>query len=390
MRQHLAKLTAIHVVTDFYQGAVPALVAMFVLTRGYSFTAAAGITLAATFLASVTQPLFGLWADRRAMGWPIPAGVAIAGTGIGLAGVSTNYVFTWIAIAVSGIGVALFHPEASRQARLAAGESAKGMSVFFLGANIGHAIAPIVVTTVIGVAGMGATPWLAIPALLAAAAYRRTATAASANVRETVAAQDDWRRFGWLTAIVILRSICALGAGALIAVHFVRRFQLDETAAGASLTVFLAAGMAGTLAGGWLADRYTRVTTMRIGYALCFAAMLALIAAPTFPAALTAAAILGAGLYIPFTVQVTLGQEFLPNRVGTASGVTLGLAVSAGGLFAPVLGAVSDHFGLLTAFAVISALLLTAFLLTSRLAPPKQSAAFLAPAEAQIDRANAR
>ena len=105
-RRRLATLTASHVVDDLYQGAVPALVALMVLTRGYSYAAATGLTLAATVLSSVAQPAFGLLTDRRPMRWLLPTGLALAGIGIGLSGMSEDYALTWAAVALSGLGVA--------------------------------------------------------------------------------------------------------------------------------------------------------------------------------------------------------------------------------------------------------------------------------------------
>lgn len=51
-------------------------------------------------------------------------------------------------------------------------------------------------------------------------------------------------------------------------------------------------------------------------------------------------------IFLPSSVQVVLGQEYLPKRVGTASGMTLGLAVSVGGMAAPLLGRLADARGL--------------------------------------------
>jgi FSR family fosmidomycin resistance protein-like MFS transporter len=55
---------------------------------------------------------------------------------------------------------------------------------------------------------------------------------------------------------------------------------------------------------------------------------------------------LGLALFAPFSVMVVMGQEYLPNSVGTASGVTLGLAVTIGGITAPVFGHVADLYGI--------------------------------------------
>lgn len=62
-------------------------------------------------------------------------------------------------------------------------------------------------------------------------------------------------------------------------------------------------------------------------------------------------ALTSAGLYVPFSLQVTLGQDYLPSRVGTASGITLGLAVSVRGLVSPVIGSLADATSLRTALA---------------------------------------
>src|SRR4051812_36253614 len=134
-RGRLAVMTVGHVIDDVYQGAVPALLPFLVADRHYSYAAATGITLAATFLSSVVQPVFGVLTDRRRMVWLVPLGIALAGLGIGLSGVRDGYWWTWLAVALSGVGVAAYHPEASRTARMVAGRSAVGMSVFALGGN---------------------------------------------------------------------------------------------------------------------------------------------------------------------------------------------------------------------------------------------------------------
>ena len=60
-------------------------------------------------------------------------------------------------------------------------------------------------------------------------------------------------------------------------------------------------------------------------------------------------------LYVPFSLHVTLGQDYLPGRVGTASGVTLGLAVSLGGVASPLIALIADHSTLTTAVAALTA-----------------------------------
>src|SRR5580693_475786 len=168
-RTRLAFLTSTHVVDDLYQGAVPALLPFLALERHYSYIGLTGITLAATFLASVVQPGFGARTDRyRNLGWLVAAGLLVAGLGIGLSGLGDNYLITWLAVAASGIGVAAYHPEATRTARGLAGDSTQAMSWFSVGGNLGIALGPVIVTSVLLATRLPGTPLLALPAVVMA------------------------------------------------------------------------------------------------------------------------------------------------------------------------------------------------------------------------------
>ena len=139
-RRGIALISSAHVVDDAYQGVVPALLPFLVAERHYSYAAVSGLTLAATLLSSVAQPVFGWWTDRRPRRWMIPAGILMAATGVASVGLFSSYLVTWLVIALSGLGIAAFHPEAARAARQAAGNSNRAMSVFALGGNAGFAL----------------------------------------------------------------------------------------------------------------------------------------------------------------------------------------------------------------------------------------------------------
>src|SRR5665647_3167281 len=159
-------MSAAHVVDDLYQGVVPALLPFFVVERHYSYAAVAGLTLAATVLSSVAQPFFGWWTDRRPRRWMIPGGIVTAGIGVALAGLWSNYLLTWAVLALSGLGIAAFHPEAARAARQAAGNSNRAMSVFALGGNAGFALGSLITAPVLLLAGLRGTVLLIVPALV--------------------------------------------------------------------------------------------------------------------------------------------------------------------------------------------------------------------------------
>jgi len=345
-------MSAAHVVDDLYQGVVPALLPFFVAERHYSYAAVAGLTLAATVLSSVAQPFFGWWTDRRSRRWMIPAGILTASIGVGLAGLWSNYLLTWAVLALSGLGIAAFHPEAARAARQAAGNSNRAMSVFALGGNAGFALGSLVATLVLLVGGLRATWLLALPGGLMAVlllsrlntvldgriGQRRTHTMPSGN--------DDWLAFLRLTAVVVVRSILFFGFSSFLALYFIRQLGASPGEGGAALTVFLVAGASGTLLGGWIADRSGRLVSIRIGFALAVPGLLGLVLASNQLVALLFVILTAIGTFMPFSVFVVLGQDYLPNRIGTASGVTVGLAVSIGGLFSPVFGWLADSVGL--------------------------------------------
>ncbi|MGW6933074.1 MFS transporter [Lentzea sp. NPDC054927] len=372
-RWRMTVLVAGHAVDDLYQGAVPAVVPFLVVERSYSYLAAAGITVAATLLSSVLQPLFGVLTDRKAMPWLVPVGMMIAGVGIGLCGLSDSYLFTWLAIALSGIGVAAYHPEAARLARRVARDGHVGMSWFALGGNAGFALGPVLVTPVLAFGGLGASPLLMIPALvggaLTFAALRGVQGVDAAAVR---VGQDDWRQFGRLTVVVIARSMVTFGLGTFLAIWVAQRVG-GFIAGSVALVVLFGVGALGTLLGGVLAGRWGRIRVVRMSYALGIPAVAGIALVPG-PAVYIFVALTALTLYVPFSLHTTLGQDYLPNRLGTASGVTLGLAVSVGGLAAPAIGALASVTSLQWALLALPVLPLVAWVAARGLAEPVRCA----------------
>lgn len=369
-RRGVALVSTSHVVDDFYQGAVPALLPFLVAERHYTYAAIAGLTLAATVLSSVTQPLFGLWTDRRPRQWMIPAGLSTAAVGVALAGLSPTYLLTWLVIALSGLGIAAFHPEAARAARQAAGDSNRGMSIFAVGGNIGFALGSLVTTPVLLAFGVRGTALLIGPAaVMAVVLITRLHNVLQGRpgqrrVPRMPAGEDDWPAFLRLTSVVVVRSVVFYGLTSFLAVYFIHNLGASEQLGGTALTIFLVAGGVGTLLGGWLADRRGRLASIRVGLALSAPAMLGMLLVSDRLVALCLVALTGLALFMPFSVFVMLGQDYLPNRIGTASGVTVGLGVSIGGLFSPVLGLLADSAGLRTALGLLVILPLVALLLS--------------------------
>lgn len=358
-RRAITLLAAAHLFDDVNQGVVPALLPFFISERGFTIAAAAGLIFASNIASSVLQPLFGLLADRRSVPWLIPCGLLLAGTGVALTGIAPTYMLVLCAAAATGIGVAAFHPEAARQVYIFSGERrATAMSLFAVGGNLGFAIGPALATPLQIAFGLRGTLFLVLPA--AAMAFvlllleGRGGRANPPAPRERdVSEKDRWWPFIRLSGPVVCRAIVFYGLNTFIPLYWIRVFGASNGAAGAALTLMLSAGVAGTLAGGWLADRFGRRVVVFVSMIALCPLMAGFVAASSPGVALALLVPIGLALYAPFSVMTVMGQEYLPGRVGTASGLTIGLAVTLGALAAPLLGRVADLHGVRAAVSLL-------------------------------------
>jgi FSR family fosmidomycin resistance protein-like MFS transporter len=183
------------------------------------------------------------------------------------------------------------------------------------------------------------------------------------------AGRDNWRAFGILSGATVCRSIVFYGLNTFLALYFMNRFGQDAARGNLALIVFLGTSIFGTLLGGWLADRFGRRAVIRSGYAGAVVLLALFMSVARQELALALLVPLAVFIFMPTSVLVVLGQEYLPRRVGMASGVTLGLAVSVGGMCAPLLGQVADRHGLDSVLVLLWALLTVAAAQTWALPP---------------------
>lgn len=381
-RRAIRLIAAGHGCADLCQGAVPALLPFLIAQRGLSVGAAAALLSAATIGSSVVQPLFGLWADRLSRPLLVPSGVALASLALGAAGLCRSYALLAVVLAVGGLGVAAFHPEGARLVNGLSEEGARGrwMSYFSVGGNVGFAVGPALVTGVVGLLGLSATPLLAIPGLLVAVALARAAkveagiAVARPSLRPAPAPATRWAAFGRLSGAAVARTVVFFAMQALVPIYLIERFGMSTALGDSSLTVLLAAGAVGTLIGGRCADRFGR--KLVLVYAMGPAALL-LVAIPHLGPAAFFVGLLAMGVLLdgPLSTTVVLGQEYLPGRVGLASGITLGLSIGLGGLGATGLGAVADATSVHTALELLAPFALLALALALSLPEPAGSVA---------------
>ena len=363
-----------HACVDIYQGAVAALIPFFVAERAYSYAAVSGIVLAASLLSSVAQPVFGLLTDRWAMPWILPLSTVLGGLGIALSGLTGSYALTLVFVAVSGVGVAAYHPESARVARLVSGGSHSAMGWFSVGGNLGFAAAPLMVGGVVATGGLRLSPLLVLPALVGSVlclpVLRALRKPEGGAVGGTVAVGvDDRASFVRLSLSVVLRSIEFIGLSTFISLYAQQRMGGGTAAGTVALFVLYLGGALGSVVGGSLAGRWDRVTVARWSYVLTIPAIAGTVFVPG-PAFYVFVALASLALYVPFSLHVTLGQDYLPTRVGTASGITLGLTVSIGGMVTPLIGTIADATSLRTALAPLIVLPAISWLLFRGLPEP--------------------
>lgn len=353
-KRAMAVLSAGHLFTDVNQGAVAALIPFLVAERGLSLAAAGTLVLAATLSSSIVQPLFGFFSDRTPLPSLMPLGVMLGGVGIALVGVAPNYPLILICTVLSGLGVAAFHPESARFANYVSGaRRARGMSFFSVGGNAGFALGPVISTPLVLLFGLPGTLFLALPALLMGLvlfyelprllSFRPEATEVAGE--ESVEEPEHWGPFARMVAAVAVRSFVYFGLVTFVAEYYIRVFETSTALANTALSVMLFAGGAGTLLLGPLADRVGRRAVL-VGSMLLLSPLIFVFTFSGPLSGMVLLAFVGAITIGTFGVTVVMGQEYLPGRIGTAAGITLGFSIGLGGVGAPMFGAIADNYGL--------------------------------------------
>jgi MFS transporter, FSR family, fosmidomycin resistance protein len=376
-KRAMAALSSGHLATDFANGALPALLPFFVDKFALSYTLAAAVVLASAVSSSIVQPLFGLWSDRRGAILLLPGGVALAGIGIALASVAPSYWLVLVCVVVSGLGVAAFHPEGSKFAAFAGGRRrASAMSLFSIGGNLGFALGPTVATPLVLAFGLTGGLLLSVPCLAIALALLLLAPflGSFAPDRRRQLENEEPDRLGallLLLGVIAFRSVAWFG---LITFVPLWEVSLGHSKAHGNhlLSLMLLAGGVGTLAAGPLADRFGRRPVLLACSAATAPLILVFVIVGGVPGAIALAGV-GISVIATFGVTMVMSQEYLPRRIGMASGLSIGLSIGLGGVGAVALGAVADSIDLRAAMYVAAGAAAAALVLAARLPSSRYS-----------------
>ncbi len=352
-----------HMMTDLNSGALPALLPFLKDTLGLSYAMAATIMLFSNLTSSVIQPVFGYITDRKSFLWFLPLGIFGAALGIALLGWASNYEQIVMLVILSGLGVAVYHPEGWRMANLFAGDKkATGMSIFGVGGNLGFAFGPLMAVILVKNAGLTGSAFFLIPGAAMAGVFlfsgfwrvnRPSVRSSSALISRSVAAKSALYPMSILLGMVMLRSWAHIGLMTFIPFYYINYIKGDPVQAGNLLFAFLTAGTVGTLAGGPLADHFghKKIVLVSLGLTTPFLILFLLTSGVwSFICFILA----GFVLIFSFTVSMVMGQFFMPKSLGMVSGLIVGLAIGTGGIGTALLGLFADHWGVpLTLWVIV-------------------------------------
>lgn len=373
-----------HLLNDSIQAVIPAMFPVLGRSMGLSFTQLGFIAFALNIISSIMQPFIGAMSDKKPMPYALPIGMT--STLIGVLGLAfaPNYSFVLISVLFIGLGSAIFHPEGSRVAYMAAG-SRRGLaqSIYQVGGNSGQALAPLITALILVPLGQIGAAWFTIVAAVAVGLLFYIAIWYSSRLKEIqVQERKNTHRFSGETKpiskailfslililfLIFARSWYVAGITNYYAFFTIEQYSMTIQQAQMFLFTFLIAGALGTFFGGPLADRFGKRNVITVS--ILGSAPLSILI-PHVPSSIAFILLLITGFMLmsSFSVTVVYAQELVPGKIGTMAGLTVGLAFGMGAIGSIALGVMADHFGLLTTLTFTGCLPLLgalAFLLPS-------------------------
>ncbi len=358
----LAALSVCHLLNDLNQSLVAAIYPMLKVSYHLDFAEIGLITLAFQLTASMLQPVVGMVTDRRPMPYSLPAAMGFTLVGLLLLSVASSFGAIMLAAAIVGVGSSVFHPEASRVARLASGgRHGFAQSLFQVGGSSGSAVGPLLAAFIVVPHGQGSITWFSAVALLAIllltnvsfwyrsrrAPSRRGGLAhgieaAGIEALHSLSRPKVLGAVAVLVALLFSKNVYTASLSSYYTFYLIQKFHLSVPDAQIHLFVFLGAVAAGTFAGGPIGDRFGRkpVIWFSILGAAPFALMLPY-ASLFWTGVLTV--VIGLILASAFSAILVYAQDLLPGRVGMVAGMFFGFSFGLGGLGAAALGELADH-----------------------------------------------
>lgn len=343
-----------HLCTDINQGAIGAILPFLVVEGGYTYLQATSLMFAANVVSAVVQPLFGWLGDKGSRPWFMALGCFLAGLGMAGVGYMPSYPLVLLSAMVSGVGVAMFHPEGGHIANRAAGaQKGRGMSIFAVGGNVGFFVGPLMAAASLTAFGLAGTAVFLVPAIACAvvllaynARFIELDTAPQQSAAQSQAAPERWDLFAFIVSILSLRSILSYGVIAFVPLFLVGPLGQSTAVSSLAISAFSIAAAVASGASGVAAERVGTLRLMMICAAVSVVSLAVFVQTRSLAVALVLTMVLAVTTDLFYPAAVAHGMEYIPQHLGMASGLTYGVAVCVGGVASPFLGAAGDAFGL--------------------------------------------
>ena len=369
-----------HCINDFGQGFLAALIPFFIANFGLNYYQSASIIFCNTVVASIAQPALGYVADRWRVPWFIPVGFSITLVSISAIALATSYEMILTLSLIAGLGAALFHPEAALLVnRMQSNELGNAMGRFAVGGSAGFALGPLLAG---GVYVFGAhflwvfTAIALIGVLLYVYAFTGSAATdvvgeSKSSAKSTNTGANDWVSFGKLFFVIASRSILFSVLSIFIPILYITVINGEASASSLALTMYFAMGAVLTYMGGALSDKLGFLKTVRLGNLIFLPSVLVFIFVPNIWGFFGAMIPMAFGVFSQYGPITVLGQKYLAKNAGFASGITLGLGITLGGLVAPYVGHLADIYDVQTALMTLIPVGLMGLLMSLWLKEPK-------------------
>jgi FSR family fosmidomycin resistance protein-like MFS transporter len=374
----LVALSISHLLNDIMQSLIPAIYPVLKQSFELSFTQIGLITLVNQMTASLLQPLVGWRTDRHPLPFSLAIGMGFTLAGLGLLSLAASFGAILVAVALVGMGSSVFHPEASRVARMASGgRHGFAQSLFQVGGNAGTSFGPLLAALVIVPGGQRELKWFCLVALAGMALLYRVGRwyrdhlhllKIKGHAHETAAALSPGRiaaSIAILIALVFSKYFYLACMTSYYTFYLIDRFNLTVQGAQFYLFIFLFSVAAGTIVGGPLGDRFGRKHVIWASILGVTPFTLALPYAPLHGVVILSVFI-GVILASAMSAIIVYAQELVPGKVGMMAGLFFGLSFGLAGIGSAALGKLADLTSVNFVFEVCSFLpllgLLAAFL----------------------------
>jgi FSR family fosmidomycin resistance protein-like MFS transporter len=380
----IAAVSLCHLINDVMQSLLAAIYPMLKRDYGLDFWQVGLLTMTFQGTASLLQPMIGLYTDKKPMPYSLPVGMGSTFLGLMVLAFASDYLLLVCGAALIGIGSAVFHPEASRVARLASGgRYGLAQSLFQVGGNFGSSLGPLLAAFIVVPRGQASVAWFSVIAFVGMAIlwqvggwYARYQARAKQRPKTTrpvtIARHKVVLALAILAILTFSKNVYTASISSFYTFYVIDRFGVSVQMSQVMLFVYLGSAALGTIIGGPIGDRIGAKAVIWISILGVLPFTLALPYA-SLEWTIVLSAIIGLVLASAFPAIVVLAQELVPGRVGMVAGIFFGLAFGTAAVAAALLGIVADAKGIGFVYWLCSFMpmlgLLTVFLPNLRRAP---------------------